>query len=49
MADPCLSYLLAKVDMEMGVGHSKLDKCAVVGEADFWRQKLRQNFLIFGF
>lgn len=35
MADPRLSYPLAKVGMEMGVGHSRLDRCAVVGEADF--------------
>lgn len=41
MADPRLSYPVAKVNMEMGIGHSRLDGWAVVGEADFWKQKLR--------
>jgi len=39
MAAPSPCYPMAKMNLKIRV--DGLDKCIVVGEADFWRQNLR--------
>lgn len=41
MTAPPPSYQLAKMNMKKGgMTGGRLERCGMVGEADFWRQKL---------